>query len=582
MDPITISLGVIGILQSGKTLLELLGVVEGELTILKSICRQDLDSSISHFNKGIERLKLAESTENEKFELKEERKQLAKESFTQADREASLAFHNASLKIEERIIACRICIASSILRHFNDSEAAEKDAMVYLKYLNSLHEVEKLFSFPQLTFNKDQRDKNIENVLMMNLLLANFISNNTFIKRAVLDWPLIQSGVHKFHPLYFKDVEGITRSSTPWYESHFCKDEAHLFVDKEITITNEGEVLIFSGKNLQKVNSETGKLQPWCKESCEIDDWQVRCMTVDNNGVVYVLSGYGNKNTWNYQLTVFSEDGAIQQSTLMFLDNKDARNLFMAITNDEVVAIAFVEGDQPNINLCVCYKTGFLFLEPCRIIGINNPLVDELKSLCFSADRQIAMITYRHPREYYRILFYNMEADLSDCMKFKPSLDEIKEYDQVIYTPLSKCITCYFFNKDASKLLIETFSTETKKLQSSLVLMKAVYDLGLFNGSFRVVYHDNGGVALVTKECIVHLTKNLEENPSQNRVFMDRNEPGLSSATKKPDTNHNVRAYSVKVRKKSERKNEDSSEQKLEKSFSEGSHFKTLKELEKS
>ena len=59
-----------GLQKGGKTLLELLGVVEGELTILKAICRKDLVSSISHFSKGIERLKLAESTENEEFELK--------------------------------------------------------------------------------------------------------------------------------------------------------------------------------------------------------------------------------------------------------------------------------------------------------------------------------------------------------------------------------------------------------------------------------------------------------------------------------------------------------------------------------
>ena len=452
-----------------------------------------------------------------------------------------------------------ICITSSILRHFNDSEAAEKDSMVYLENLNLLPEVEKLFSFSHFTLNKNRRDRNVDRIVKANLLLADFISNNTFQKRAVLDWPLIESGVHKFHPLYFKDIEGITSSSTPWYESHFCKDEAHLFVDKEITITNKGEMLIFSGKSLQKVDSETGKLQPWCKESCEIDDWQVRCMTVDNNGVVYVLSGYGNKNTWNYQLTVFSEDGAIQQSTLKFLDNIEARNLFMAVTNDEVVAIAFVEGDQPNIKLCVCYKTGCLLFKHSKIIGIHNPLVDKLKSLCFSADRQIAMITYRHSHEFYRILFYNMEANLSHYVKFKPSLDEIKEYDEVIYTPLSKCITGYFLNKDASKLLIETFSTETKKLQSSLVLMKVGYDLGIFNGSFRVVHHDNGGVALVTKERIVHL-----------------------SATKKPDTNHMVRVCSVKVRKKWAQKKEDSSELKFGRSFSEASFFKMLEELKKS
>ncbi|XP_046845635.1 uncharacterized protein LOC124439454 [Xenia sp. Carnegie-2017] len=466
MDPITISLGVIGGLQKGgKTLLELLGVVEGELTILKAICRQDLDSSISHFSKGIERLKLAESTKNEEFELKEERKQLAEESFTEADREAGLAFHNASLKIEDRITACKICIASCILRNFNDSETAEKDSMVYLKNLNSLPEVEKLFSFSQFTLNKNRRDRNVDSIVITNLLLADFISNNTLQKRAVLDWPLIQSGVHKFHPLYFKDVEGITSSFTPWYESRFCKDEAHLFVDKEITITNEGEMLIFSGKSLQKVDSKTGKLQPWCKESCEIDDWQVRCMTVDNNGVVYVLSGYGSRNTWKYLMTVFSKDGIVQQSTLKFLDNKDARNLFMAATQDERIVVAFVISDQSNITVCGCNKDGELFLKALKAKGNRNPLVGELKSLSISSDNKMAIIIHREERfrRFYKLFIYNMEGNLLKVMKFNPSVKEIKAYDQVIYTPVSKCITGYYFEDVSSKVVIDTFSSVTEK-----------------------------------------------------------------------------------------------------------------------
>ena len=91
-------------------------------------------------------------------------------------------------------------------------------------------------------------------------------------------------------------------------------------------------------------------------------------------------------------------------------------------------------------------------------------------------------------------------------------------------------------------------------------MIKAGYELGLLDGSFRVIYYDNEGVALVTKERIVHLTKKLEENPSPN---------------------HMVRAYSVKARKKSEQKNEDSLEPTFERSFSEGSYSKTFEQLKK-
>ncbi|XP_046843838.1 uncharacterized protein LOC124437916 [Xenia sp. Carnegie-2017] len=397
--------------------------------------------------------------------------------------------------------------------------------MVYLKNLNSLPEVEKLFSFSQFTLNKNRRDRNVDSIVITNLLLADFISNNTFQKRAVLDWPLIESGVHKFHPLYFKDVEGITSSSTPWYESRFCKDEAHLFVDKEITITNEGEMLIFSGKSLQKVNSETGKLQLWCKENCGIDDWQIRCMTVDNKGVVYVLSGYGSRNTWKYLMTVFSKDGIVQQSTLKFLDNKDARNLFMAATQDERIVVAFVISDQSNITVCGCNKDGELFLKALKAKGNRNPLVGELKSLSISSDNKMAIIIHREERfrRFYKLFIYNMEGNLLKVMKFNPSVKEIKAYDQVIYTPVSKCITGYYFEDVSSKVVIDTFSSVTEKHQSSLMLMNTEYNSGLFNDSVRLVHHVNGKVALVTDERIIHLKMHCAKNTKPATHF-DRQE----------------------------------------------------------
>ncbi|XP_046844720.1 uncharacterized protein LOC124438594 [Xenia sp. Carnegie-2017] len=509
MDPMSLGSSIFaGIPTHGTKLLDWLGKVKGELTTLKSLSRKDLLSSISQLNIGITTLNLAESSNPTELQ-KQERLKSAEQSFVQATKEANKAFNDESLKIEEKITACWICIVSSVHQHFNDSEAAGNESMLHLKNLNTLPEVGKLFSNSQPKFYKDARVKNVDNVLMINLSVADFIAKHTCQRKVVLDWPLIQFGEHKFHPLYFKYVEDITTASIPWCAYHFCTDEVEVFFNKEIILTNEGELLTFSGNNLQKLDSETGKLQPWCKEKWEIDDWQVRCMTVDNNGVVYVLSGYGGKHVWTYQLTVFSENDAIQQSTLKFLDNIYARNLFMAVTNDEVIAIAFVEGDQPNINLCVCYKTGSPVLTPCRIIGIHNPLVDELKCLSFSADREIALITYRHKYKHYRLLFYSMEAKLLKHVIFKPSTGEIRVYNQVIYTTVTNTITGFYLNNAGSKLVIETFSAETKKLQWTLTLMNTGYYSEMFSDSARVVHHVNGMVAFVTKNRIVYIDKKM-------------------------------------------------------------------------
>ncbi|XP_046843843.1 uncharacterized protein LOC124437922 [Xenia sp. Carnegie-2017] len=515
MDPVTIGFGMLTVFaKGGKTLLELSGVIESKLNTLKAISRNDFYSSMSNFKKGIERLKLAQSTINEESESRQhERIKSAKESFIEAVKEASNAFHNESLKIEERIVACWICIASSILRHYNDSKAAKKDSMVYLKELHSFPEIGKMFSKMS---DLSKKDKNVDNVIMINLLLADFISNNPSIRYAVLDWPLIKCGEKIFHPLYFKEVEGITSSSTPWHEYNFCMDESDLFVDKEITLTNKGEMLIFSGKNLQKIDSETGELQPWCEENYKIDDWQIRCMTVDNNGVVYVLSGYGRKKTWKYLLTIFSQDGTFQQSTLKFLDNKEARNLFMAVTQDERIVVAFVEGDQSNITVCGCHKDGELFLKELKEKGEPSLIFGEMKTFSVSSDNIIAIIVFREERfrKFHKLLTYNIEGDQIKVVKFNPILKEIRSYDEVIYTPKIDTITGYYFSEIDSKLVVEIFSTVTKKHQLSLVLMKTEYDSGMFNDKSRLVQHANRKVALVTKERVLHLKKSfaLEES----------------------------------------------------------------------
>ena len=56
---------------------------------------------------------------------------------------AGLAFNDVVLKIEEKITACKISIASSILRHFKDSEAGERESMFYLEKLISMPKVGK-------------------------------------------------------------------------------------------------------------------------------------------------------------------------------------------------------------------------------------------------------------------------------------------------------------------------------------------------------------------------------------------------------------------------------------------------------
>ena len=519
MDPITISLGILtGIVSHTFTILDHLGKVKGVTTRLISLAQKDLLNSISYFDKGVQLLKLAKSATSTELE-KQERMNSAQESFKQAHKEASSAFNNAALTIEEKIMACRICIASSILQYLDDKDAAKAVSMLYLEKLNSLPEVGKLFSNTKPTLYKQWTAKNVDDVVTINSLLADFIFNFTSQRHTVLEWPLIESGEKIFHPLYLKPVEGITNVSTPWCTTHFCMDEAHLYLEKEITLTNEGELLIFSGNHLQKLDKETGKFQPWCKESCGIDDWKVECMTVDNKGVVYVLSNYGSKKLWIYQLTIFS-NRFVQQCTLKLLDKKETQNLSMAVTQDEKIVFAFAEGEQRYVTLCACNKHGEVLQDPLPLRGYRSLIVDELKSLSAAADDTIAIITYRGERfrRFYRLLTYDMTGKFLKDMKFSPTLKEIREYKKIIYTPLTRRITGFYLDA-ALKLVIETFSAVTEQLQSSLMLMNTGYDQDMFNDSVRLVNHVNGKMAFVTLERIVYVNERFVKHESENEKF---------------------------------------------------------------
>ena len=83
-----------------------------------------------------------ELTEKEQWELKkQERLNSAQGKFKVGNNQAGLAFNDEVLKIEEKVTACKSCIASSILRQINHSKAGERELMFYLEKLNFLPEV---------------------------------------------------------------------------------------------------------------------------------------------------------------------------------------------------------------------------------------------------------------------------------------------------------------------------------------------------------------------------------------------------------------------------------------------------------
>ena len=133
---------------------------------------------------------------------------LAKQSFNEAGKKACEAFHNASLSTEERILACKVRIASGILEHLDHLEVAASDCLQYLQELHDMPEIQEIFSVHinggiKAIFKRKSRAEIVQNVTMINLFLSDFISKYTKQRMAVLDWPLIKCGKQMFHPIHF-------------------------------------------------------------------------------------------------------------------------------------------------------------------------------------------------------------------------------------------------------------------------------------------------------------------------------------------------------------------------------------------
>ena len=175
----------------------------------------------------------------------------AKESFKEAGRTATLAFHNTALNTEERILASEVRFASGILEQLENPEIAASDCLQYLKELHDMPAIKEIFSVYiqggiKSWFKKDFRREMVETVTMINLILADFISKFTKQRMAVFDWPIIVCGKQVVHPIHFKD-EGSSNLSeiriTPPWDIVKLDDDG---LKNKCALNKKGELVCFA------------------------------------------------------------------------------------------------------------------------------------------------------------------------------------------------------------------------------------------------------------------------------------------------------------------------------------------------
>ena len=206
---------------------------------LRGLSRQPLNTSLSFLKEGISRMGLAvqdtsRSTQNvqtaithatEEFVtgasastsqqtqprsadkilslsslqiVSQERLVSAKESFKMSREQATIAFGNTALSIEDRIMACKLRFASSILEKFlDDAEVGAQDCLVYLQELHDLSAIRETFTVHRdggfkSYFKTTKRIEIVESLTAINDIVFDFIVNFTEIFSRPFKWPVIQ------------------------------------------------------------------------------------------------------------------------------------------------------------------------------------------------------------------------------------------------------------------------------------------------------------------------------------------------------------------------------------------------------
>jgi hypothetical protein len=157
----------------------------------------------------------------------------AKESFKDSRKDATRAFANEALSIDDRIMATKLRIVSRILESFlDDPDAGGCDCLLYLEELHSLPAVREMFSvhvggglksFLKSFFNQEEREQKVETIRSINTAVLEFIAGfttKTFCHD--VNWPTIQLRNKKEYIFHSKERIAEKRAEL----NEYCRMEA--------------------------------------------------------------------------------------------------------------------------------------------------------------------------------------------------------------------------------------------------------------------------------------------------------------------------------------------------------------------
>ena len=480
-----------------KELVDTTNYVETSLSQTKPTLQNErsvhVEDAVALFN-AIQNLKIKSKTRFEK----------AKDSFKEARKKASDAFHCEALSTNERVLAAQVRIASGIMENLDDPDLATNDCLSYLEELHAMPAIKEIFSVHQKegiicvlksVFKKDSRAEIIETIAMVNLILADYMSK--FAKRSVcvLDWPIIEGHKRVFHPIHF-DVESVQKMRdmkiTPWAIVKCEMNNA-----KDVAINSRGDIVgVFKcDSHPRKLEKATGKWQPLCDSPSDNKIGDDASVVIDDDDTVYVVYS----NSVQPVLSVYSPEGKVIRCCKLKSSTGPHKIGDITLTNDNKIVIfcelagkvhiCDLNGNIMNRHCIDAPGSGFSVLHPVFACG------DRASGHEFT----VATIKRNNFQNVIHLDLYTQEGEKTNVKLHLTRIWTDSDY-HVTFDHLKKNYIVHTTN-EAKKITYVQCYSKTGELQNSLFL--DIQYIRLLRR--QLVSHPKGPIAFVNSDGVLYL-----------------------------------------------------------------------------
>ena len=387
--------------------------------------------------------------------------------FKKSHEAATYPFNNKSLSIKDRIMACMLRVAATILElGLEDPKAATTACRQSLEELHDLPTIRKMFAVflkggLKSKFSKAKRLENIKSVLFINHAL--YVSSKYSSESPYLfTWPAIESKDRTFHPILHAH-EILTKTSTG---EEFVQQLNRVVVDSrirsaEFVVNSRGEIILLTDHEITVIYS-TGESKdvvfPDPTETNVVDAWG-RSIAVDSDDNVFAIT----------RLKTRDENGSVKQDFVLYIYDENYN-----IKHVSVLDFLEEAGKYPYVNIAVDKNQNLIMLTSwnnqvyvCDNLGNFKFQFDRdgiwLRRLSISKNNDIMIGS----RDHRAVLTYSTEGNLKPTIK----LPEGHEVEQVAFHHgICKIIVLTYVEKEDSFFLLGY--SETGELGYSVFFCK--------------------------------------------------------------------------------------------------------------